>query len=103
MTTTRVLEFLRANDGAFEPREIVRRTDGDERRVEMSLTRLRHRGLVERDGREWSITDDDRRLEAYDGYARVTASFNDQFGEENREEWRAHAPDGPHPSIASDE
>ncbi|MFP9191234.1 hypothetical protein ACLI4Q_06170 [Natrialbaceae archaeon A-CW1-1] len=45
---------------------------------------------------------DRERLEAHDGYARATALFNDQFGEEDRDAWRAASPDESHPSVGED-
>ncbi|MCU4754275.1 hypothetical protein OB919_20210 [Halobacteria archaeon AArc-curdl1] len=45
---------------------------------------------------------DRERLEAHDGYARATALFNDQFGEEDRDTWRSAAPDEPHHSVSED-
>ena len=92
--TDQVLGFLATNDDrAFKAREIARQTDLDEGSVSTALTRLKNRNLVEHKGTYWAITSDERRLERHDGYARATALFNEQFGEEDREAWRAHAPD----------
>jgi hypothetical protein len=103
-TTDHVLGFLAANDDrAFKAHEIARQTDLDDGAVSTALTRLKQRNLVEHKGRYWAITTDKRRLDTYDGYARATALFNDRFGTEDREEWRAHAPDEPHPSETDDE
>ena len=33
------------------------------------------------------------RLRSFERYRRATERLNDQFGVEDREEWRAHAPD----------
>ncbi|TYL37214.1 MarR family transcriptional regulator [Natronococcus pandeyae] len=102
-TTDHVLGFLAANDDrAFKAHEIARQTDLDDGAVSTALTRLKQRNLVEHKGRYWAITTDERRLDTYDGYARATALFNDRFGAEDREEWRAHAPDEPHPSQTDD-
>lgn len=102
--TDRVLGFLATNDDrAFEASEIARQTDLDVETVSTALTRLKDRDLVEHKATYWAITTDERRLESHDGYARATALFNEQFGEEDREEWREHAPDEPHPSIADDD
>lgn len=103
-TTDQVLGFLAANDdAAFKAREIARQTELDEGTVSTALSRLKKRDLVEHKGTYWAITTDERRLENHDGYARATALFNEQFGEEDRDEWRAHAPDEPHPSLRDDE
>lgn len=103
-TTDRVLGFLAANDDrAFKAREISRRTELDTGRVSTALTRLKERRLVEHKGPYWAVTTDEARLEAHDGYARATALFNEQFGEEDREAWREQAPEEPHPSLAEDE
>lgn len=103
-TADHVLGFIAANeDRAFKAREIARQTDQDEGAVSTALTRLKDRDLVEHKGPYWAITTDEQRLEAHDGYARATALFNEQFGEERREEWRAHAPDEPHPGLGEDE
>ena len=103
-TTDRVLGFLAANDDrAFKAREISRRTELDTGAVSTALTRLKDRGLVEHKGPYWAVTTDEMRLESHDGYARATALFNEQFGEEDREAWREHAPKEPHPSVSEDE
>ena len=97
--TDQVLGFLAANDDrAFKAAEISRRTDLDEGAVSTALTRLKKRSLVEHKGTYWAITTDERRLEEHDGYARATALFNERLGLEDRDEWREHAPDDPHPS-----
>ncbi len=102
--TDRVLGFLAANDDrAFEAREVARRTGIDQEVVSTALTRLKNRELVEHKGKYWAITADERRLANHDGYARATALFNEQFGEEDREEWREHAPAESHPSVQGEE
>lgn len=103
-TSDRVLGFLAVNDDqAFKARVIAGRTDLDASAVSTALTRLKERDLVEHKGTYWAITTDEERLRAHDGYARATALFNEEFGTENRERWRAHAPGEPHPSVAEDE
>lgn len=98
--TGRALGFLATNsDSAFTTSEIARRTEMDDDAARTALSRLADRDLVEHKGPYWAATTDDQRLAAYDGYARATAAFNEQFGEENREAWAAHAPDEPHPSL----
>ena len=95
-----VLGFLAANDGrAFEAREIARQTDLEEGAVSTALTRLKARDLVEHKATYWAVTTDDDRLDSYGGYERATRVFNEQFGAENEDEWREHAPDEPHPSL----
>lgn len=103
-TADRVLAFLAANDDrAFEASEITRRLDLDDGAVSTALSRLKQRDLVEHKGTYWAITTDERRLEDHDGYARATALFNEQLGTEDRDAWREHAPEEPHPSVAEDE
>lgn len=95
-----VLGFLAGNDDhAFEASEIAARTDLNEGAVSTALSRLKNRGLVEHKATYWAITDDQERLTSYDGYERATALFNEQFGDEDRNAWREHAPDEPHPSV----
>ncbi|QSG03280.1 MarR family transcriptional regulator [Natranaeroarchaeum sulfidigenes] len=97
--TDQVLGFLAANDAtAFRASEIARRIDIDQGAVSTALSRLKNRSLVEHKGPYWAITEDDRRLSNYDGYARATELFNDQLGTEDPDEWKDHAPDRPHPS-----
>ena len=103
-STTQVLGFLAANaDRAFKAAEIAAQTELDEGTVSTALTRLKKRDLVEHKGTYWAITSDERRLEQHDGYARATELFNEQLGVEDKEEWKEHAPDAPHPSLAEDE
>lgn len=103
-TAERVLGFLAGNDDrAFKARELARQIGLDPGAVSTALTRLKERALVEHKGTYWAITTDQERLEAYHGYARATALFNEQFGVEDREEWLAHAPDDPHPSRSEGE
>lgn len=103
-TTDQVLGFLAANDDrAFKAREIARRTELNVGAVSTALTRLKERNLVEHKGSYWAITADEQRLQSHDGYARATALFNDQFGEEDRDEWLASAPDQGHPSLRDDD
>ncbi|TKX72623.1 MarR family transcriptional regulator [Halorubrum sp. GN11_10-6_MGM] len=99
----RVLGFLAAHDDrAFEAREIASRIDLEDGTVSTALSRLKERGLVEHKATYWAVSDDDDRLRAYDGYERATALFNDRLGGEDRESWRTHAPDEPHPSKTTD-
>lgn len=95
-----VLGFLAAHaDRAFEAREIAARTDLPDGAVSSALTRLKDRGLVEHKATYWAVTTDEERLEAYGGYERATALFDDQLGGEAAEACREHAPDEDHPSL----
>lgn len=49
------------------------------------------------------MTDDVERLEGYSGYERATGLFNDQLGTEDKEAWREHAPQKPHPSVEDEQ
>ncbi len=51
----------------------------------------------------WAVTDDVDRLEGYSGYKRVTALYNEQFGDEDKEAWREHAPSESHPSVENEQ
>lgn len=99
-----VLGFLAAHDDrAFEASEIASRIDLEEGTVSTALSRLKDRGLVEHKATYWAVSDDEERLRGYDGYERATALFNDRLGGEDRESWRIHAPDEPHPNEATDD
>ena len=98
-----VLGFLAAHeDHAFKAREIASQVSFDEGAVSTALSRLKDRGLVEHKATYWAVTDDDR-LEGYSGYERATALFSEQLGEEDKEAWREHAPDEPHPSVEDEQ
>ena len=95
-----VLGFLAANDdSAFKAREIASQIGLDEGAVSTALSRLKDRDLVEHKATYWAITDDTERLGGYSGYERVTALFNERLGTEDKESWREHAPEEPHPSV----
>jgi hypothetical protein len=95
-----VLGFLAANDDrAFKAREIASQIDLDEGAVSTALSRLKDRDLVEHKATYWAITDDTERLDGYGGYERATALFNKRLGTEDKESWRKHAPEEPHPSV----
>lgn len=99
-----VLGFLAANqDRAFKAREIASQIGVDEGAVSTALSRLKDRGLVEHKATYWAVTDDAERLDGYSGYERATALFNDQFGAEDRESWREHSPQEPHPSVGDEQ
>ena len=99
-----VLGFLAANeDRAFKAREIASQIGVDEGTVSTALSRLKDRGLVEHKATYWAVTDDAERLDGYSGYERATALFNDQLGAENKESWREHAPQEPHPGVEDEQ
>jgi len=95
-----VLGFLAAHeDRAFKAREIASQIGVDEGAVSTALSRLKDRNLTEHKATYWAITDSTDRLEGYSGYERATALFNEQLGTEDKEAWREHAPEDPHPSM----
>ena len=99
-----VLGFLAANDDrAFKAREIASQIGIDEGAGSTALSRLKNRGLVEHKATYWAVTDDAERLDGYSGYERATALFNDQLGAEDKESWREHAPQEPHPSVENEQ
>jgi DNA-binding transcriptional ArsR family regulator len=99
-TPDQVLGFLVAHeDRAFKAREIASQTELDEGAVSTALSRLKERGLVEHKATYWAVTAEDSRLEGYSGYERATVLFNEQLGEEDKDAWREHTPDEPHPSV----
>ncbi len=99
-----VLGFLAANeDRAFKAREIASQIGVDEGAVSTALSRLKERDLVEHKATYWAITGETERLEGYSGYERATALFNEQFGEEDKQVWREHAPGEPHPSVEDEQ
>jgi len=98
--TDQVLGFLAANgDRAFKAREIATQIGVDEGAVSTALSRLKNRNLVKHRATYWAVTDDTDRLHRYSGYKRATTLFNEQFGEEDKDSWREHAPEEPHPSV----
>lgn len=89
----KVLRFLIANDDkAFKATEIADGADVNEHSISTVLGRLKDRELVRHRGEYWAIGEKDR-LRSFERYRRATERLNDQFGVEDREEWRAHAPD----------
>ncbi|MYL18068.1 MarR family transcriptional regulator [Halorubrum terrestre] len=99
-----VLGFLAANDDrAFKAREIASQIGLDEGAVSTALSRLKGRDLVEHKATYWAITDDTERLDGYNGYERATALFNQRLGTEDKESWREHAPEEPHPSVVDEQ
>jgi len=99
-----VLGFLAANeDRAFKAREIASQIGVDEGAVSTALSRLKDRDLVEHKATYWAVTDDVERLDGYSNYERATELFNDQLGTEDKEAWREHAPQDPHPSLEDEQ
>jgi predicted transcriptional regulator len=99
-----VLGFLVANkDRAFKTREIATQIGVDEGAVSTALSRLKSRSLVEHKATYWAVTEDTERLEEYSGYERASILFNEELGEEDKESWREHAPDEPHPSVKNEQ
>lgn len=100
----RVLGFLAHNDDrAFKPAEIAEQTDVKKNSIGNVLARLEDRELVRHKGPYWAITDDEERLASFGDYLRTTAALNDRLGEEDPDEWAAHAPDEPHPSAEQED
>jgi predicted transcriptional regulator len=100
----RVLGFLAAHKShAFKASEIASQTDLEEGSVSTALSRLKERGLIEHKAAYWAVTDDEDRLAGHSGYERATALFNNQLGEETKDAWREHAPDGSHPSVEDEQ
>ncbi|WEL22543.1 helix-turn-helix domain-containing protein [Halorhabdus sp. BNX81] len=99
-----VLGFLAAHeDRAFEAQEIASQTGIEKGAVSTALSRLKDRDLVEHKATYWAVTDDADRLDGYSGYERATALFNEQFGAEEKDAWREHAPSESHPSTESEQ
>lgn len=102
--TDQVLGFLGTNsERAFKAAEVARQTDLDSGTVSTALSRLKDRELVEHKAAYWAITEDEKRLQSYDGYSRATALFNEQLGAEDGDEWAKHAPEDLHPNQQEDE
>ncbi|WP_135830073.1 MarR family transcriptional regulator [Halorussus halobius] len=96
----RVLRFLSTNDDrAFKPAEIADRTGVNDNSIGNVLARLEDRNLVRHKGPYWAITDDTERLRSFSDYFRTTSSLTERLGEEDPDEWAAHAPDDPHPNA----
>jgi DNA-binding transcriptional ArsR family regulator len=99
-----VLGFLAVNkDRAFKAREIASQIGVSEGAVSTALSRLKDRDIVEHKATYWAVTDDSDRLQGYNGYERATALYNEQLGEEDKQAWREHAPEEPHPSVEDEQ
>lgn len=99
-----VLGFLGAHeDRAFKAHEIASQIGVDDGAVSTALSRLKDRDLVEHKATYWAVTDSEERLEGYRGYERATALLNEQLSAEEKETWRDHAPEEPHPSVEDEQ
>jgi len=99
-----ILGFLGGHDDrAFKAREIASQVGVNEGAVSTALSRLKDRGLVEHKATFWAVTDDAERFDRYNGYERATALFSDQLGAEDKDSWREHAPQKPHPSVEDEQ
>ncbi|WP_128477910.1 MarR family transcriptional regulator [Halorussus pelagicus] len=100
----RVLRFLAHNDDlAFKPAEIAEQVGVNKNSIGNVLRRLEDRELVRHKGPYWAITADEERLASFSAYFRTTSALDDRLGEEDPDEWAAHAPDEPHPNAERDE
>jgi predicted transcriptional regulator of viral defense system len=89
----RVMRFLAANpDKAFTQSEIREATDVKRGSISVVLSRLEDCGLVRHKGTYWALGEDDD-VAAYTSMAESTRAANDRFGEEDMDEWLAHAVD----------
>ena len=75
----------------------------DEGAVSTALSRLKDRDLVEHKAMYWPVTEDVERLKGYSGPERATELSNDQLGTEDKEPWREHAPENPHPGVEDEQ
>ena len=64
---------------------------------------MKDRDLVEHKATYWAVIDDEERLEGNSDYERATALFNEQLGEEDKEAWRKHTSEEPHPSVEDEQ
>jgi predicted transcriptional regulator of viral defense system len=89
----RVMRFLAANpDQAFTQSEIRDATDVKAGSISVVLSRLEDRGLVRHKGNYWALGADDE-VAAYASMAASTRAANERFGEEDMDDWLAHAVD----------
>ncbi|QSW97750.1 MarR family transcriptional regulator [Haloterrigena alkaliphila] len=90
----KVIRFLAANDDkAYTPSEIADRVDVKRNSLGTVLSRLEDRDLVRHKGDYWAIGDMETVRNAYEMH-RIMESLNERYGEEDIEEWRAHAAEG---------
>jgi predicted transcriptional regulator of viral defense system len=89
----RVMRFLAAHpDQAFTQSEIRDATDVNAGSISVVLSRLEDRGLVRHRGTYWALGKADE-VAAYASMLESTRAANDRFGEEDIDEWLAHAVD----------
>lgn len=89
----RVMRFLATNsDQAFTQSEIRDATGVKAGSISVVLSRLEDRDLVRHRGRYWALGDDDA-VASYMGTLASTRTANERFGEEDMDEWLAHAVD----------
>ena len=89
----RVMRFLAAHpDQAFTQSEIRNATDVKSGSISVVLSRLEDRGLVRHKGNYWALGEADD-VAAYTSMLESTRAANDRFGEEDVDEWLAHAVD----------
>jgi hypothetical protein len=89
----RVMRFLAAHpDQAFTQSEIRDATDVKTGSISVVLSRLEDRGLVRHKGNYWALGEADD-VAAYTSLVESTRAANDRFGEEDMDEWLAHAVD----------
>lgn len=99
----RIVEFLAENaDRAFRRDEIADETGLDPDTVSAVLSRLKQRELVRHKAPYWAIGGQERVRSAFD-IARDIDAFDDQFGSEGMDEWRAAGSDEPHPDDRTDD
>lgn len=89
----RVMRFLVAHpDHAFTQSEIRDATDVKAGSISVVLSRLEDRALVRHKGTYWGLGEDDA-VAAFTSMLESTRAANDRFGEEDMDEWVAHAVD----------
>lgn len=89
----RVLRFLGTHPGqAFTQSEISDATGVKRGSISVVLSRLDDRDLVRHRGVYWALGDADA-VASYLGIRESTRTANDRFGEEDMDEWLAHAAD----------
>lgn len=87
----RVMRFLAAHpDQAFTQSEIRDATDVKAGSISVVLSRLEDRDLVRHEGTYWALGEADD-VTAYASTLESTRTANDRFGEEDMDEWLAHA------------
>ncbi|AGB33344.1 hypothetical protein C488_17336 [Natrinema pellirubrum DSM 15624] len=87
----KVVRFLADNnDKAYTPSEIAARVDVKQNSLGTVLSRLEDRDLVRHKGDYWAIGEMESVRRAYDLH-RLIDSLNERYGEEDLDDWRAHA------------